>query len=214
MKIAIIGQGGHSKVVRDVIKSMEDAEIVCCLDDKFNAEFFHEQIMYGPVNSAKTISEDYPEVKFFVAIGNNKVRKKIVEQLGFPEELYATLIHPTAQVSTQSTIGHGSVVMPCAVVNSDAHVGVHAIINTCAVVEHDSKIENFVHISPNATLTGNVTVREGAQVGASATVIPSMEIGEWAMVGAGATVIHHIPANSTAVGVPAIVKIKEVTGGV
>ncbi|MFT9596624.1 acetyltransferase [Mesobacillus sp.] len=214
MKIAIIGQGGHSKVVRDVIKAMEDAEIVSCLDDKFKADFFHEQIMYGPVSSAKSIAVDFPEVKFFVAIGNNTVRKKIVESLGFPEEFYATLIHPTAQVSAQSMIGPGSVVMPCAVVNSDAQLGAHAIINTCAVVEHDSKIENFVHISPNATLTGNVTVREGAQVGASATVIPGMEIGEWAMVGAGATVIHNIPPNSTAVGVPAIVKIKEVTGGV
>jgi acetyltransferase EpsM len=214
MKIAIIGQGGHSKVVRDVIKAMEDAEIVSCLDDKFKADFFHEQIMYGPVSSAKSIAVDFPEVKFFVAIGNNTVRKKIIESLGFPEELFATLIHPTAQVSAQSMIGPGSVVMPCAVVNSDAQLGAHTIINTCAVVEHDCEIENFVHISPNATLTGNVTVREGAQVGASATVIPDMEIGEWAMVGAGATVIHHIPANSTAVGVPAIVKIKEVTGGV
>lgn len=214
MKIAIIGQGGHSKVVRDVIKAMGDAEIVSCLDDKFKADFFHEQIMYGPVSSAKSIAVDFPEVKFIVAIGNNTVRKKIVESLGLPKEFYATLIHPTAQVSTQSMIGPGSVVMPCAVVNSEAQLGSHVIINTCAVVEHDCKIENFVHISPNATLTGNVTVRVGAQVGASATVIPGMEIGEWAMVGAGATVIHHIPANSTAVGVPAIVKIKEVTGGV
>ena len=214
MKIAIIGQGGHSKVVRDVIKAMEDAEIVSCLDDKFNAEFFHEQILYGPVDSSERIAEEFPEVKFFVAVGNNIVRKQIVERLGFPDEFYATLMHPTAQVSEQSMIGPGSVVMPCAVVNSDARLGAHVIINTCAVVEHDSKIENFVHISPNATLTGNVTVREGAQVGASATVIPGMEIGEWAMVGAGATVIHHIPANSTAVGVPAVVKMKEVTGGV
>ncbi|WP_226677978.1 acetyltransferase [Mesobacillus jeotgali] len=214
MKIAIIGQGGHSKVVRDVIKAMGDAEIVGCLDDKFSAEFFHEQIMYGPVDSAIRISEDFPEVKFFVAVGNNRVRKQIVERLGFPEEFYATLIHPTAQVSADSMIGPGSVVMPCVVVNSDALLGAHVIINTCSVVEHDSKIEDFVHISPNATLTGNVTVREGAQVGASATVIPGREIGEWAMVGAGATVIHNIPANSTAVGVPAIVKIREVTGGV
>jgi acetyltransferase EpsM len=214
MKIAIIGQGGHSKVVRDVIKAMGNAEIVGCLDDKFNAEFFHEQVLYGPVDASQRIAEEFPEVKFFVAVGNNKVRMQIVKRLGFPEEFYTTLIHPTAQVSEYSKIGPGSVVMPCAVVNSDSLLGTHVIINTSAVVEHDSKIEDFVHISPTATLTGNVTVREGAHVGASATVIPGMEIGKWAMVGAGATVIHHIPANSTAVGVPAIVKMKEVTGGV
>lgn len=214
MKIAIIGQGGHSKVIRDVIRVMEGAEIVGCLDDKFNTEFYHDQIFYGPVDSAINLSLDFPEVKFIVAVGNNRVRKQIVDRLGLPHEFYTTLIHPTAQVSPDALIGPGSVVMPCAVVNSDARVGAHAIINTCAVVEHDSEIKDFVHISPNATLTGNVTVREGAQVGASATIIPGIEIGQWAMVGAGATVISHIPANSTAVGVPAIVKMKEVTGGV
>jgi acetyltransferase EpsM len=214
MKIAIIGQGGHSKVVRDIIRAMGEAEIVGCLDDKFNTEFYHEQVFYGPVVSARRIAEDYPEVRFFVAIGNNRVRKQIVERIGISSDCYATLIHPTAQISTESLLGPGSVVMPCAVINTDVHIGAHAIINTCAVVEHDSMVENFAHVSPNATLTGNVTVREGAQVGASATIIPGMEIGEWAMVGAGATVIHPIPPNSTAVGVPAVVKMKEVTGGV
>ncbi|WP_423409238.1 acetyltransferase [Heyndrickxia sp. MSNUG] len=214
MKIAIIGQGGHSKVIRDVIRAMEGAEIVGCLDDKFKTEFYHEQVFYGPVNSAIRFANDFPEVKFIVAVGNNQVRKQIVDCLGLPSTFYTTLIHPTAHISPHTSIGPGSVVMPCAVVNSDARVGAHAIINTCAVVEHDSDIEDFVHISPNATLTGNVTVREGAQVGASATIIPGMEIGKWAIVGAGATVINHIPANCTAVGVPAIVKMKEVTGGV
>jgi acetyltransferase EpsM len=214
MKIAIIGQGGHSKVVRDIIKAMGEAEIVGCLDDKYNTEFYHEQVLYGPVDSARMITKDFPEVRFFVAVGNNRVRKQIVERLGISNEFYVTLIHPTAQISSESVIGPGSVVMPCAVVNTDVQIGAHAIINTCAVVEHDSMIENFTHVSPNATLTGNVTVREGAQVGASATIIPGLEIGDWAMVGAGATVIHNIPANSTAVGVPAIVKMKEVTGGV
>jgi acetyltransferase EpsM len=214
MKIAIIGQGGHSKVVRDIVKAMGEAEIVGCLDDKYDTEFYHEQVFYGPVDSARMITEDFPEVRFFVAVGSNRVRKQIVERLGISDEFYATLIHPTAQISSESSIGPGSVVMPCAVINTDVQIGSHAIINTCAVVEHDSMIEDFVHVSPNATLTGNVTVRKGAQVGASATVIPGLEIGDWAMVGAGATVIRNIPANSTAVGVPAVVKIKEVTGGV
>lgn len=214
MKIAIIGQGGHSKVVRDIIKAMGEAEIVGCLDDKFNKEFYHEKVFYGPVDSARMMAEEFPQVKFFVAVGNNRVRKQIVERLSFPDEFYATLIHPTAQISIESSIGPGSVVMPCAVINTDVKIGAYAIINTCAIVEHDSMVENFAHVSPNATLTGNVTVREGAQVGASATIIPGMEIGEWAMVGAGATVIHPIPPHSTAVGVPAIVKMKELTGGV
>lgn len=214
MKIAIIGQGGHSKVVRDLIKAIGEAEIVGCLDDQYNDEFYHEQVFYGPVDAARTFTEDFPDVRFFVAVGNNRVRKQIVERLGIPDALYATLIHPTAHISSSTSIGPGSVVMPCAVINTDVQVGAHAIINTCAVVEHDSLVANYAHVSPNATLTGNVMVGEGAQIGASATVIPGKEIGKWAIVGAGATVIDDIPPYCTAVGVPAMVKTKEITGGV
>lgn len=214
MKIVIIGQGGHSKVIRDVMTSIEGAKVIGCLDDKFKADFYHEQIFYGPTDSAHILLDDIPEVKFIVAIGNNRVRKQVVNALGLPVETFATLIHSSAQISQSSTIGYGTVVMPCAVVNFDVEIGNHSIINSCAVIEHDSCVEDFVHISPNATLTGNVTIREGTHIGAGTTIIPGMEIGEWSVIGAGATVINNIPANSTAVGVPAIVKIKEVSGGV
>lgn len=214
MKIAIIGQGGHSKVIRDVLSSIEGAEVVGCLDDKFKTDFYREQVFYGPADSAHFLIDEIPEVKFIVAIGNNRVRKQVVHSLGLPERTFATLVHSSAQISKSSTIGYGTVVMPCAVVNFDVEIGNHSIINSCAVIEHDCYVEDFVHISPNATLTGNVTVREGSHIGAGTTIIPGMEIGEWSVIGAGATVINNIPANCTAVGVPAIVKIKEVSGGV
>ena len=52
-------------------------------------------------------------------------------------------------------------------------------------------------------VAGNVGIGEGCYIGAGATLIDKVSIGPWSTVGAGAVVIDDIPADVTAVGVPA-----------
>lgn len=203
MNIVMIGQGGHSKVVEDIIFANNEHQIVGYLDDKYADVTINNQIYYGPISFAHEIINSSKEIKFVIGIGNNHVRKKIVNQLNFSEQSYATLIHPTAVISPRARIGHGTVIMANSVINVDASIGHHSIINTSSVVEHDNWIGNFVHISPNATLTGSIHIEDGVHVGAGATIIPNLTIGEWSVIGGGATVINHLPPNCTAVGVPA-----------
>lgn len=214
MKIAVIGKGGHSKVIKDIILSNQEYEIVGYLDDLYEDFTTIDGMYYGPIRLAQNLIHIIEDIRFVIAIGNNGVRKAIAKQLGLTDDFYATLIHSHAVVSPSATIGKGTVVMASAVINADARIGKHAIINTKAVVEHDSKISDFVHISPNATLTGAVTVGEGTHIGAGAVMIPNVQVDEWSVIGAGATIIHNIPANCTAVGVPAKIVRKESIGGV
>jgi acetyltransferase EpsM len=208
MKIVIIGQGGHSKVIRDIVKEHEEYELIGYLDDKFEKISFCDELYYGPISSAHEMIGWFDELKFVVAIGNNRIRKSVVESLNISDKDYATLIQKAAVVSPSTKIGHGTVVMANAVINSDAQIGNHAIINTGAIVEHDNQIGDFAHISPRATLTGTVFVGEGSHVGAGSTVIPNRKIGCWSLIGAGATVIQDVPSHCTAMGTPARVKVK------
>ncbi|MGX2961372.1 acetyltransferase [Peribacillus sp. JNUCC 23] len=214
MNIAIIGKGGHSKVIEDIIFSNIEYEIVAYLDDQYEDVKVVNGMYYGPIIGAQKMIVFFDELTFVIAIGNNQVRKSIADQLGLADHCFATLIHSQAVVSSSATIGRGTVVMASAVINADAKIGNHTIINTNAVVEHENTIHDFVHISPSVTLTGTVTVEEGAHIGAGAVVIPNVQIGEWSVIGAGATVIHDIPANCTAVGVPARTVRKNAIGGV
>ncbi|MFD1040608.1 acetyltransferase [Virgibacillus byunsanensis] len=199
MKVIILGDGGHSRVIREMITS-KNYEITAILDDKYEDGFQKKGIIHAPISFlAKLLRHD---TKVVIAIGGNKVRKRIVQGLDLSPEIYLTVIHPSAVVSTSAQIGYGTVIMPNAVVNAKAEIGVHCIINTAAIVEHDNKIGDYTHVSPNATLTGNVTTGEGVHVGSSATVIPGMHLGNWSVIGAGSTVIEHIPAYSKAVGCP------------
>jgi acetyltransferase EpsM len=206
MKIVVIGHGGHSKVIVDMILSTGENDIVGFLDDKYDEEGLIAGTFYGPVTSFKGLVAKFPEIKFVIAIGDNKIRQSIVHKLNLSYENYVTVIHKSAIISPTAKIGHGVVIMPNSVINADSKIGHHSIINTGSVIEHDSIAGDFSHVCPGATLTGTVQLGEGAYVGSGSTIIPNRNIGEWTIIGAGATVISDIPAYCTAVGIPAKVK--------
>ncbi|WP_088041607.1 acetyltransferase [Bacillus sp. EAC] len=211
MKIIILGNGGHSKVIQDMISSLKNHEIIAILDEKYLEEKQENGIFYAPISYLQKFLVD--DVKVVIAVGDNSIRKQIVYTINLNNEKYVTVVHPSAVISSSSKIGNGTVVMPKAIINADATIGEHCIINTGAIIEHDNMIGHYTHLSPNTTLTGNVLIEEGAHIGASATIIPGIKVGNWSIVGAGSTVIHHIPSFSTAVGSPARI-IKKVDLGV
>lgn len=201
MKFIVIGNGGHSRVIQEMILSLGKGGIIAILDDRYESEQKLNGVIHAPIKYINGIIKQ--DMRIIVAIGNNVIRKKITNDLSFPSELYATVVHPSAVISPSANIGFGTVVMPNAVINAGVTIGEHCILNTGSIIEHDNRIGNFVHISPNTTLTGNVYVKEGAHIGASATVIPGKTVHEWATVGAGAIVIHDVEPTSKVVGIPA-----------
>lgn len=209
MKIIIVGNGGHSKVIQEIIYTIKGYQVIAILDDNYTHMTEKKGIVYGPLVYFENIMQR--QAKVIIAIGNNVIRKEVVESLNLRTDQYISVVHPTAVVSKSARIGYGTVVMAGAVINAEAKVGNHNIINTAAIIEHESSLLDFVHVSPNGTLTGNVSIGDGVHIGASATVIPNLIIQEWSVIGAGATVINNVPAYSKAVGCPARL-IKSVKG--
>jgi len=207
MNIVIIGNGGHSKVVKDIILSNKKFHIVGYLDDRFESVQGENEIFYGPISAYRYLLEKFDKIKFIIAIGHNQTRKQFVNRLNLEETMYLSPVHPSAIISPSARIGKGTVVMANSVINADVVIGDHVIVNTGSIIEHDCRVNDFVHVSPNATLTGSVHLGEGVHIGAGATLIPNVKVDDWSTIGAGATVIHSIPSNITAVGIPAKSKI-------
>ncbi|WP_121643328.1 acetyltransferase [Bacillus vallismortis] len=201
--VAIVGDGGHGKVIRELINARSDTRLAAVLDDKFRTFEAGKEWYTGPPEAASEVRRLIPDVLFLIAIGNNSIRKQQAERLGLKKEDFITLIHPSAIVSKSAVIGEGTVIMAGAIIQADARIGAHCIINTGAVAEHDNHISDFVHLSPRVTLSGVVAVQEGAHVGTGAAVIPQLTIGSWSIVGAGSAVIRSIPDGVTAAGAPA-----------
>lgn len=192
----LFGASGHAKVVVDVINSTNN-KIIGVFDDNQQLESFQDIPFLGKLEKDNKVLK---KGEFIIAIGNNEIRKQIVNNI---KSKYFTALHRNCFISAYSVIGKGTVVMQYASVNSNAKIGNHCILNTSSVIEHDCVIDDFAHISPNATLTGSVKVGEGTHIGSGAVIIPNIKIGKWCVIGAGSVVIEDIPDYSVVVGNPA-----------
>jgi len=137
------------------------------------------------------------------AVGDNKIRRKLVEKATSYGLKFCSIRHPQAVITNFVSLGEGSVICPGAVITNTIDIGKHVIVNINATIGHDVEIENFANINPGAHINGNVSVGEGAFIGSGAVVVQGLTIGEWSIVGAGAVVTKNIPAHVTAVGIPA-----------
>jgi len=199
-KILIIGASGHGRVVADIALKMNSWQQIAFLDDDENFKYSMGIEIIGKLNDAYAYIDDYD---IFVAIGNNKTRKKIQSQLEKAGAKIPTLIHPSAIIGERVELGAGTVVVAGAVINCCSKIGEGCIVNTGSTIGHDNVIEDFVHIAPGAHLGGTVRVGNDTWVGIGSTVINNVTIIGGCMIGAGAVVVKDITEVGTYVGVPA-----------
>tara|TARA_A100000164_G_scaffold279510_1_gene251682 strand:- start:214 stop:813 length:600 start_codon:yes stop_codon:yes gene_type:complete len=188
-KIAIIGAGGHGKVVGEIAVLNRYDSIDFFDDKKNNIEKFPFKII-GNLEELRNCIKYYDF--FFVAIGNNKIRCDIILWLKKEKKNIASLIHPKSTISQFSSIGIGSCVMANAVINPGTFIKEGVIINTSSSIDHDCVIEDFAHISPNCSLSGNVRVGKFTHLGTGTSVHPGIHIGHNVKTGIGSKVYRNI----------------------
>ena len=189
----LMGAGGHASVVASSIEAMEGA-LLCVFDSDASIASMEDVENKGDYHPY-----EFPTAKLILAIGDNKIRKRLVPNI---QHAFGTVIHPSAVVDRLVSIAEGSQVLQGAIINRRTSIGKHTIVNTKASVDHDCTVGDFVHIAPGATICGGVKIGECCLIGAGATVLPNIHIGNNVVVGAGAVVTSSLPDNTTCIGVP------------
>jgi len=206
MKILIIGAGGHSKVIVDIIQNEQKYEIAGFIDD--NLPIGHKLLDYKVLGKKEEINTLINKHEIFggiIAIGDNFIRsniKKKITQL-CNEFKFINCIHPKSSIAFNVVMGEGNVVMAGAVINTSSEISNHCIFNTNCSIDHDNKIANFASIAPNAVTGGNVEVGEFSAIGIGATVKHNVSIGYNCIIGAGSLVNKDTKSNSVYYGIPA-----------
>ena len=204
--LIIIGASGHGKVIADLAETFQQYKEIYFLDDNLQKKFCME---YQVIGSSVDIDSYITKADFSVAIGNAKIREKILKGLLERGANVPVLIHPNAYVAKNVQIGAGTVVMAGSVIQADSVIGKGCIINTCASVDHECVLEDYVHVAVGVHLAGAVEVGKSTWIGAGATVSNNIKICGKCMIGAGSIVIKNIDKSGTYVGVPAIrIKMK------
>lgn len=196
-KVILFGNGGHARVITDIVRRSQDVVVGFLCDPQFSTENALGLNYLGAfVDCLKYAGND---TEFVLAVGDNAVRRKLSEQYDLP---WYTAVHPSAVIDPSVQIGAGTVVMAGAVINSCAVIGSQCILNTGSVVEHDCRIGSWTHLSPLAGICGCCVIGDEVHLGAGATVIDHLSICSNVTVGAGSTVIWNITEPGIYVGVP------------
>ncbi|MBC2169829.1 NeuD/PglB/VioB family sugar acetyltransferase [Listeria booriae] len=195
--LIIIGDGGHSKMVQNIVRESGTYQLTEVWDDKYREPVARDGVVYSSLDGQlQGLTQMDADATFFVAIGDNDIRKKIAITLALAGKKFAVIIHPTAFVEATVEIGEGSLVMAGSIVQANTVLGKHVIVNSGATVEHDILVGNFVHFAPGSVVTGGCTVADNVLVGAGSVVVPNIRIGANVVVGAGSTLTRNIESNT------------------
>ncbi|SFL45150.1 acetyltransferase [Pelosinus propionicus] len=203
--VIVVGAGGHAKVIIDMLLA-SSVEIIGATDSDLQKK--GNRVLGIPIIGDDEVILQYNQEKIFLvngigSIGLPVVRTQIFhhfKQLGYS---FQTIIHPSAILSLEVTVGEGSQIMAGAIIQPGCQIGANSIINTAATVDHDCVIGSNVHLSPGTTLSGGVGIGDGVHIGTGAVIIQGIQIGKDSVVGAGAVVVKNVVENTKVMGVPA-----------
>jgi len=202
-KLLIWGASGHARVVADIVRLNSQYELAGFVDNTPSApDRFLDLTVYHDLEALRTV-RNLDSASLIVGVGDCHARMRLAEAARERGFALVSAIHPRAVVSSDASIGQGTVVAAGAVVNPGCSIGTNVIVNTGATVDHDCKIADGVHISPGVHLGGWVTVGAATWLGIGTIVKDRVTIGEGGVVGAGSVVLSDIPRGVVAWGVPA-----------
>ena len=200
MKIAIYGRGGHAIEVYHQIKDTYSNSVISFVVDD---QHYNNQENTIPFSYFKK-DEQFNDYYFIIAIGDSKIRNKIVDKL--PKNIkYFTFIHHSAILLDRKTIkiGEGSFVGANCILTTNIEIGKHTILNRSVNVGHDCKIRDYFSAMPNVVISGNVKIGNNVYCGNNSSVKEKIEICNNVIVGMNAAVVKNIETGGTYVGVPA-----------
>ena len=152
MNLLILGAGTHGRDVKEIAESLHIFNKISFLDDKLKGD----EIL-GTCKNMLQFKKEYPCA--FIAIGDNKIRKKYAKFLKDYKFLVPKIVSPAANISPSAKIGEGTAVMPQATVG-DAEVGEFCILASNSLVNSGSKVKGFVHVDCGGIILKDSRVSE------------------------------------------------------
>lgn len=139
LNLLILGAGSHGQEVREIAESIHIFKRIDFLDDDVNKT---EAI--GAWEKFKNLKDKYNAA--IVAVGDEYTRKLWFAKLTDAGYIIPTLVHPSAIVSNNATLGEGTVICARATISSGAAIGVGCIISAGVTIGRDKRFNDWTHI--------------------------------------------------------------------
>lgn len=200
--IAIYGAGGFGREVLTLIEHINVQEK--CWDF---LGYFDDQAIDSPLylGGAHAINAFEGELQLVLATGDSCMRHAMRQKVTKKDIIFPTLIHPSVIFGRQKdvSIGEGCILCAGVVITLDVTIGDFSVINLNATIGHNSSLGVFNSLMPGSNIAGDVQMGDRVYVGSGANILNGRSVGDQTKIGSGAVVTKDLPANCTAVGVPA-----------
>lgn len=204
--IAIFGAGGQGREILQLLRQINAVtprwECIGWFDDGVpKGEVIAGLPVLGGVNELNA----WPTtLAVAMAIAWPTTKAKVVGLINNDKLSFPVLIHPSVDVEeAEVSIGEGTIITQACRFTVNIRLGRFVLLNLGTILTHDVVIEDYCSIMPSVNVSGAVEVGSSTYVGTGVQIIQLLKIGAQSIIGAGSVVTRDIPANCTAVGVPA-----------
>lgn len=191
-------------IVRDLNRDGTRYEVIGLLDD--NVALQGTRVggieVLGGLDLARSMPDD---VQFVFGIGSQRtrtIRHEIVRRVGLPDDRYETLIHPSASILLDVTIGPGCIIHPGVIVGQESTLEGFNLVFTNTIVASRNHLGKFAMLTSLVSLTNKVRIGRSAFIGTASAVAEGVRIGAGAMIAMGSLVNKDVPAGVNAMGNP------------
>lgn len=206
-KIAIFGVGGFGREVLTLVSHINTIspqyEIIGFFDDGYKRGTMING--FPVIGGIKEVNEFKDTIGLVIAVGNPNTKKTIINSITSEKISFPSLIHPSVIIGDKNfvKIGKGCIFCAGTIITTNIEIKDFVILNLLCTVGHDTIIGKYSSFMPSVNISGEVVIGESVYVGTGAKIINQLAIGDNSIIGAGAVVSKSIPADCTAVGVPA-----------
>ena len=196
-KIIIIGTGGHSKSLINLIASTNEFKILGLINNSIS----NKKILDYPIlGTDKDLIKYYKKGVRHCSIGIGQIKNpykriklfNLLKKIGFK---IPTIISKKSECFKGNEIGEGTQVFHNTLINSNVKIGYNCIINSGSIIEHDVEIGDHCHVSTGALINGGSNIGEQSFIGSGAIIFQGVSVGRNCIIGAGSIIKKNIPDN-------------------